>query len=74
MAWNTAFARASVFETPVDLDASKTIEIGSVAIFPVKASDLPNLKGPALGQKLRELETAWIASTFTMSKEDLLSL
>ncbi|MEP5762469.1 MAG: CCA tRNA nucleotidyltransferase [Litoreibacter sp.] len=74
MAWNTAFARASVFETPVDPDASTKIEIGSQAIFPVKAADLSNLRGPALGQKLRAMETAWIASAFTMSKADLLSL
>lgn len=47
---------------------------GATAEFPVTAKDLmPALEGRALGEKLRELETRWIESGFTLSKESLLS-
>ena len=46
---------------------------GAQARFPVKANDLkPDYTGPALGQRLRELESRWIASGFTLTREDLL--
>ncbi|MEO0369901.1 MAG: CCA tRNA nucleotidyltransferase [Pseudomonadota bacterium] len=47
---------------------------GEDAVFPVSASDLmPEYDGRALGQKLKELERAWIASAFQLTKADLLS-
>lgn len=47
---------------------------GSESVFPVTSADLmPEFEGPALGQKLRELEISWIASGFMLSKSDLLS-
>jgi poly(A) polymerase len=55
---------------PDDLAA---VERGAQAQFPVKANDLkPDYTGPALGQRLRELEARWIASNFTLTREDLL--
>jgi poly(A) polymerase len=45
---------------------------GAAAIFPIKAADLPLSKGPALGAKLAELEQAWIASGFLLTRSDLL--
>lgn len=46
---------------------------GAAASFPVRAADLsPELTGPALGRRLRELENRWIASGFSLSREDLL--
>jgi len=46
---------------------------GAQAQFPVKANDLkPDYTGPALGQRLRDLESRWIASGFTLTREDLL--
>ena len=47
--------------------------IGSLAVFPVKARDLPGFEGPALGAKLRELEARWIVSDFTLSRDELLA-
>ena len=50
------------------------LERGARAEFPIKAADLmPKLQGKALGEKLREMETAWIESGFTLSRETLLS-
>jgi poly(A) polymerase len=55
---------------PGDLDA---LERGAQARFPVTAADLkPDYTGPALGQRLRALEARWIASGFTLTREDLL--
>jgi len=49
------------------------VVVGSVAKFPIKASDLTNMfSGPALGKRLKELEAEWIASNFTKTKEQLL--
>lgn len=42
--------------------------------FPVKAADLmPEFTGAALGEQLRKLEADWIASGFTISRDDLIS-
>ena len=48
------------------------VAIGSESRFPLKAVDLAPLEGPALGRKLRELESQWIASGFVATKQDLL--
>jgi len=46
---------------------------GAAARLPVSAADLmPGLSGPALGQRLAELESRWIASGFTLSRAALL--
>jgi poly(A) polymerase len=43
--------------------------------FPLRAADLmPGVTGPELGRRLAVLETAWIESGFTLSRERLLSL
>lgn len=48
------------------------IYAGAHAVFPVKSADLAPLEGVDLGQKLRLLETRWIASGFTLTKKELL--
>ncbi|WP_081536069.1 CCA tRNA nucleotidyltransferase [Rhodovulum sp. P5] len=49
------------------------IETGAAAAFPLSARDLmPGLSGPALGDRLKALEARWIASGFTLTREDLL--
>ena len=46
---------------------------GAAMVFPVKASDLmPELKGVELGETLRKLEGIWIASSFKLTREQLL--
>lgn len=65
--------RLALMEQPVADAALADIERGARAVFPVKASDLmPALSGPELGQRLRALEMAWIASDFTRDRDNLL--
>ena len=59
---------------PVSEEALAEVRRGSDATFPVKAADLmPARQGRDLGDKLRHLEDAWIASGFTLTREALLS-
>jgi poly(A) polymerase len=47
---------------------------GAEARFPIKARDLmPGLQGPALGQAMKALEEAWIASGFALSRDQLIA-
>jgi poly(A) polymerase len=55
-------------------DWAARIATGAAAVFPVRAADLmPGLSGADLGRRLGELETRWIASGFTLSREQLLA-
>ena len=66
--------RAALLEMPLDPDALVLADRGARATFPVKPRDLmPDYTGPALGEKLRNLEDAWIASGLSLGKSDLLS-
>ncbi|KIC10277.1 poly(A) polymerase [Leisingera sp. ANG-M1] len=66
--------RAALLEQQVFPELETEIALGSGAVFPVKARDLlPDLKGPALGAALKKLEAEWIASGFTLSREELLA-
>lgn len=74
IAWDIAVLRASQFETQVDPTVRALIGRGASAVFPIKPADLmPRLSGAALGQALRTLEARWIASSFTLSRAELLS-
>jgi len=59
-----------------EIDPNK-VEIAKRAsrkTFPVHASDLmPDLTGPALGKALGQIEDRWIASDFTLTKDQLLA-
>jgi poly(A) polymerase len=47
---------------------------GAGQILPVKAADfMPGLQGPALGAALKQAEARWIASGFTLTRNDLLA-
>lgn len=73
LAMNVACLRAAMLEMPLPDDVAQDAILGARAVFPVTAADLmPGLKGADLGAKLKQLETRWIASRFTLSKEDLL--
>jgi poly(A) polymerase len=66
--------RAVQFETELDANALAKVEIGSAATFPVTGKDLlEHYSGEALGKKLRDLETRWIASEFKSSRKELLN-
>ena len=65
--------RAALFETPPAADWQTQANLGAQANFPIAAADLmPAVQGPALGAKLRDHESRWIASGFTLTKADLL--
>ncbi|NDW54348.1 CCA tRNA nucleotidyltransferase [Aliiroseovarius sp. PrR006] len=70
---NIALLRAVMLEMPLANGLERQIDAGAAAKFPIKPADLmPGITGPALGDKLRELETRWIASEFTLTREELL--
>lgn len=51
---------------------AQEVEIGAQAKFPLRAADLPELSGKMLGTRLMDLETRWVASGFSLGKDDLL--
>ena len=73
LALDIILLRAVMLDTPPDPGFEGAVERGASAVFPVKAADLmPRLNGPVLGRKLAELEAAWIASGFRLSRTELL--
>ena len=71
---NVAFALAASLQSPVAPDLETQIAKAAKATFPVTAKDLmPALEGAKLGQQLKALKERWIASNFTLSREELLS-
>ncbi|MGR3591271.1 CCA tRNA nucleotidyltransferase [Limimaricola soesokkakensis] len=57
----------------IEAVSRETAEAGARAALPVKAADLmPDFDGPALGEKLREIEARWIASGFALGRNELL--
>ncbi|WP_435165098.1 CCA tRNA nucleotidyltransferase [Falsirhodobacter sp. 1013] len=70
LARNVGLVRGALIGAAPDLSG---IEEAAAATFPVTARDLmPALSGPALGDRLRELESRWIASGFRLTKDQLL--
>ncbi|MEX0305345.1 MAG: CCA tRNA nucleotidyltransferase [Leisingera sp.] len=66
--------RAAFLEQPLPPNLETDIALGTDAAFPVKARDLlPDIKGPALGAALKKLEVEWIASGFSLSRDELLA-
>ena len=66
--------RAALFESPPDPAAFAEIARGAAATFPVRPADLmPELKGAPLGAALKALEARWIASGFTLTRDQLLA-
>lgn len=59
---------------PVVIDRER-LTVASQQSFPISASDLDRVfSGKALGDRLKELETAWIKSEFALTKQELLQL
>jgi poly(A) polymerase len=66
--------RAAALGQPLDPNQIALARHGVTQTLPVSASDLmPALTGPALGDRLRQIEARWIASGFTLGKDALLS-
>jgi len=73
MALDIVLLRAALMELPVAASARAEIAKGAIATFPVSAVDLdPGVQGAAIGEKLRALETIWIAEGFEPGRDDLL--
>ena len=73
-AWDILLLRSALFETPPDPAAKTEIARGAAAVFPVRPADLmPDLQGPALGAALKTLQARWIASGFTLTRDELLA-
>ncbi|MGK7753146.1 MULTISPECIES: CCA tRNA nucleotidyltransferase [unclassified Roseovarius] len=67
--------RAALLEMPLAEGVFADIALGAEAVFPVGAEDLmPRYEGAALGEALKKLEAAWIASRFTLDRQALLAL
>lgn len=72
-AQDALLVRAALLEMPLPEGWTEAASRGADARFPISAADLmPELQGPALGQRLRDLEARWLASGFTLTREDLL--
>jgi len=72
-ATDIVLARAALLESPPPPGWEADIARGAAAEFPVRAADLmPAFEGPALGARLRELESRWVASGFALSRATLL--
>ena len=68
-----AILRAATAGQPLAESVSQTIKKACNARFPISAKDLmPTLSGKALGDALRRMEARWIASEFSLSREDLM--
>ncbi|MGH1576084.1 CCA tRNA nucleotidyltransferase [Planktotalea sp.] len=72
LALDVLVLRSAILEQPVSARDISNVKKGDAAQFPIKAADLPDLSGRALGARLKELEAAWIKSEFTLSRGDLL--
>ncbi|SHJ01523.1 CCA tRNA nucleotidyltransferase [Wenxinia saemankumensis] len=67
--------RQALIGQPIPPGALATLEDGAGRTCPVTAADLmPDLSGPALGARLNRLESAWLASGFTLGRDALLAL
>ena len=74
LARDILFLRAAILEVPLPSAWEDAVALGAGAKFPLRAADLmPAFSGPELGARLQELETRWIASGFTLSREQLLA-
>ncbi|MFW8633875.1 CCA tRNA nucleotidyltransferase [Cribrihabitans pelagius] len=72
-AQDSLLLRAALLEQPPSPGLETEIARGAAAKFPLTARDLmPALKGPALGKALKKLEAEWIASGFTLGRDELL--
>ena len=67
--------RAALLGQPVDMEqVAKTRDAWEYQL-PVSSNDLmPAFTGKALGDRLKHLEAAWIASDFTLTKDELMGL
>jgi poly(A) polymerase len=67
-------ARAALLESPLPAQWQDDVARGVASRLPVSAADLmPDLSGPALGARLAQLESLWLASDLRLTRDDLLA-
>ena len=71
--YNPVKASGALLQTPMPPGWQAAVAKGAAAEFPVRADDLADLSGPALGARLKQLEARWIASDFELSRSQLLA-
>ena len=70
---DVALVAAASLGQPLAPEIMQTVAHAAKQQFPLKAADLmPALSGAALGDALKAAEARWIASGFTLTKDDLL--
>ena len=72
IAISSSLALAALTETKPPINLEAQITQGTSAIFPITAKDLDGLHGKQLGETLKKLQKLWVASDFTLKKQDLL--
>ena len=71
---DAVLSRAALLESPLPRLWQKDVARGAESRFPVTAADLmPLWNGPALGAKLAQLESLWLASDLRLSRHELLA-
>ena len=74
LAEDALLVRAALLGEPLDPAALAAARFGAGQVLPIRPADLmPAYSGPALGERLALLETRWIDSGFTLSRDALLS-
>ena len=71
---SAVLARAALLEMPLPPDWQAEVTRGAAARFPVRAADLPELDGAALGQRLKEVQAHWLRTGLRAEKAELLAL
>lgn len=75
VAISVALLQGALFSQPLHQSLQAQIALGAQATFPIRAADLADrFQGKALGDHLKRLERAWIASDFSMDRSALLNL
>ncbi len=71
-ATDAALVRAALIGAPLPANWDAEIARGAAATFPIRAADLPELQGPALGARLKDLQREWLGSGLRATKAQLL--
>ena len=74
LAPDAILARAALIGIPPPEGWEDEVARGQVALCPVSAADLmPNLQGPALGARLKQIQAVWLQSNLRATREALLA-
>lgn len=71
---DAVLVQAALMQSDLAVDWRARVAFGADQHMPVRAHDLPaDVVGPAIGQRLRQIEARWIASGFRLGRDDLLA-